>query len=312
MKDRLLIDKAALALLSMQRHSWEQGTAMQAFLEMGRMDVVTAMAHEAAYRALSDGRAACIGPWEGITDPCATGEALLAAAQATGDKRLWAAYEALLDWALHRAPRDARGICYHVIDKRQIWVDSLYMLPPFLAAAGHGDEAVRQYDGIFDTLVDAETGLLAHIWDDEAARFERAAHWGTGNGWAAAGLARLIPRLPAHREPLTRKAVALIDSVLRWVRADGLFHDVVDDPDTFVETNLSQMLAYAIYRGLRDGWLPESYAEHAERLYSAALGKVDALGFVRDACGAPHFDKPGISPEGQAFFLLMSTARERD
>ena len=307
--EQTLIDKAVLALLCMQRHSWEQGTSMQAFLEMGRMDVVIGMAQEAAYRALDDGRAACIGPWEGVNDPCATGEALLAAAQTTGDKRLWAAYDALLDWALHRSPRNGQGICYHMMNTTQFWVDSLYMLPPFLAVAGHGDEAVRQYNGVFDAMYDPETGLLSHIWDDQAKRFERAAHWGTGNGWAAASLARLIPRLPEHREQLVSKAIALIDSVLRWERPDGLFHDVVDDPSTFVESNLSQMLAYAIYRGLRDGWLPKDYAEHAERLYRAALGKMDEYGLIREACGAPHFDKPGISPEAQAFFLLMSQAR---
>ncbi|MCL2545202.1 MAG: glycoside hydrolase family 88 protein, partial [Clostridia bacterium] len=210
---------------------------------------------------------------------------------------------------LERAPRNGQGICYHVMDKAQFWVDTLYMLPPFLAAAGHGDEAVRQYNGVFDAMYDAGTGLLAHMWDDEAKRFERAAHWGTGNGWAAAALARLIPRLPDHREQLVRKATALIDSVLRWMRPDGLFHDVVDDPATFVETNLSQMLAYAIYRGLRDGWLPLRYAEPAEELYRAALGKIDELGFVQGVCGAPNFDKSGLSPEGQAFFLLMCQAR---
>ena len=45
-----MIRKAALVLLSMQRHSWEQGVAMQAFLEMGDMETVTAMAIGAVYR----------------------------------------------------------------------------------------------------------------------------------------------------------------------------------------------------------------------------------------------------------------------
>jgi hypothetical protein len=35
---------------------------------------------------------------------------------------------------------------------------------------------------------------------------------------------------------------------------------------------------------------------------------VDADGFVQGVCGAPGFNKPGISAEGQAFFLMMEAA----
>jgi hypothetical protein len=31
---------------------------------------------------------------------------------------------------------------------------------------------------------------------------------------------------------------------------------------------------------------------------------------VQDVCGLPFFDKPGVAAEGQAFFILMETARE--
>ena len=61
------VEKAARALLAMQRHSWEQGVAMQAFLEMGDMETVTAMAFESINRSLEDGRAAVIGVTDGVT-----------------------------------------------------------------------------------------------------------------------------------------------------------------------------------------------------------------------------------------------------
>jgi len=40
----------------------------------------------------------------------------------------------------------------------------------------------------------------------------------------------------------------------------------------------------------------------------AARGKVDDLGYVRDVCGSPTFEKPGVAAEGQAFFILMEAA----
>lgn len=306
------LDKAKLALLAMQRHSWEQGVAMQAFLEQGDMEVVTAMAKEAVYRSMLDGRAASIGVFDAVTDPCSVGEALIAAAGQTGDPALKAGLEKLLHWALVLAPRNARGVCYHLMGKPQFWVDSIYMLPPFLAAAGHQDAAMLQFNGYYHALRDPQSGLMAHMWDDDAQAFVRAAHWGVGNGWALAGMARLIALIPEKREELAQKAQALLDSLLPYLRPDGLFHDVVDDPATFVETNLPQMAAYTIYRGVREGWLAPAYAGYADRMRNAVLAKVDSYGLVQDVCGAPTFDKPGVAPEGQAFFLLMEAAYQRN
>ena len=41
--DHVRVKKAAKALMAMQRHSWEQGVAMQAFLEMGDMETAADM-----------------------------------------------------------------------------------------------------------------------------------------------------------------------------------------------------------------------------------------------------------------------------
>lgn len=92
------------------------------------------------------------------------------------------------------------------------------------------------------------------------------------------------------------------------MRPDGLFHDVIDDNDSFVETNLGQMIAYTIYNGLHSGWLLKSYQTQADKMRQAAHNKVDELGFVQGVCGAPHFNSPGRATEGQAFFILMEVA----
>ncbi|MDF2538317.1 MAG: glucosyl hydrolase family protein [Herbinix sp.] len=311
--NRSRVEKAAIALLSMQRHSWEQGVAMQAFLERGDMETVIAMAKEAVYRSMPDGRAATIGVTDAITDPCATGEGLLAACSLTKDPYLEGGKEKLLNWALHLAPRSREGVLYHLVTSNQFWVDSMYMLPPFLAVAGHYKEALINLYGYWEALYDKEKHLMCHMWDDEGKRFIRDAHWGTGNGWALAALSRMIRLLPADKfqadiRKIQSMAVELLDNVLLYMRKDGLFHDVIDDNTTFIETNTSQMTAYTIYEGIRQGWLPKSYAEQAHKLREAANGLVDNYGFVHGVCGAPNFDKPGLSPEGQAFYLLMENA----
>jgi len=83
---------------------------------------------------------------------------------------------------------------------------------------------------------------------------------------------------------------------------------VVDQPATFVETDLAQMLAFTIYEGIAAGWLDANYRQHADRMRAAARMKMDADGYVQGACSAPNFNRPGISTEAQAFCIMMEAA----
>lgn len=308
-----MTERVKRALLAMQRYNWEQGVAAQAFLEAGDCDVAMALAIEGANRQNVDGRCCHIADSTAVTDPCAVGEALIFAAEKTGDPFLVSAKEKLLHWALHDAPRNDEGTVYHFTHAPLIWVDSMYMLPPFLARAGEYDEAVRQLDGYWDILYTPENGLLAHQWSDAEKRFHRQAAWGVGNGWAMAGMARVIDLLPeSHpgRIRLIGRVHQLLTAAIPYQLEDGVFHDVLDDPASFREVNFGQMLAYTIYRGVSAGWLDESLLSAAERARAAALAEVDAYGLVRNVCGAPHFDRPGVAPEGQAFHILMEAARK--
>ena len=77
-----------------------------------------------------------------------------------------------------------------------MWSDSFHTSPPFLAAAGQYDEAVRQIDGHQKRLWNPEARLLSHIWDERKGVFSDKKFWGGGQGWAAAALARVIRALP--------------------------------------------------------------------------------------------------------------------
>jgi hypothetical protein len=58
-----------------------------------------------------------------------------------------------------RAPRTPAGVIYHNHVENMVWVDALYMVPPFLAAAGQPAEAVRQVTGHVAVLLDPATWL---------------------------------------------------------------------------------------------------------------------------------------------------------
>ncbi len=310
--DNDVVTRVKAALLAMQRFQWEQGVTAQALLELGDRDEVILLAKAAVMRRAKDGRLGVMERNESVTDPACLGEPLLFAAAATGERELQEAADGLLDYLLYRAPKTNDGVLYHLDMKHQIWVDSYYMAPPFLAVAGCFDEALKQIYGFKKYLWSSDKRLLSHIWDDDQNRFERRDFWGVGNGWAAAGITRVIRALPDSRredkKALIEHAQEIIDGCIAHQRKDGLFHNVLDDPSTFVETNAAQMLAYSIYRGVTSGWLDRSYLPYADRARSAAHGRVDQYGLVQGVCGAPTFDRAGVAPEGQAFFLLMEAA----
>jgi unsaturated rhamnogalacturonyl hydrolase len=306
------VRKVINAMLAMQRRAWEQGVASQALLELGEKNLVILMAKDAVVNQKKDGR---LGLNEGdrpVTDPASNGEPVLFAAKATGDKSLEAASSGMLDFLLYKAPKTQDGIIYHNYIENMIWVDAFYMAPPYLAVCGQYDEAIKQINGYRRILLNPEKKLYYHMWDQDRQIYSRKLFWGVGNGWAAAGMTRVLRALPEsmanEKKMIAGYIKEVLDGCLKYQREDGLFHDILDDPSTFVDTNTAQMLAYSIFRGVKGGWLDNSYLKYGLKMRKAAYGKVDSFGLVQGVCGAPNFNKSGTATEGQAFFLLMEAA----
>ncbi|MEU7874836.1 glycoside hydrolase family 88 protein [Dactylosporangium sp. NPDC049140] len=280
-----------LTLLAMQRQNWEQGVAIHALLDRGETGLAARLARDAAVHQSPDGRLGTIGGERGSVNSAAIYEGAVLLDSPDAARRQ-------LDWIVERAPRAADGTLYHLLDAPECWADSVYMLVPMLAFAGRPDLALAQAEGHRARL--CRDGLYA-------AADTRPQLWGTGSGWVAAGLARAIRHAPELAAPLAGHAREVIDACLRYRRRDGLFGDVLDDPDSFREANLAQMLAYAAFTGVAGGWLPDSYAAVAGSL-RAAVEPLVVDGLVTSVCGAPTFDRPGTSAEAQAFYLLAEAA----
>ena len=64
------------------------------------------------------------------------------------DDDLVQAHKRMLYYPLNKAPRTSDGIIHHTLNAPEVWVDSIYMAPPYLCVAGHPQEAIRQIKGI--------------------------------------------------------------------------------------------------------------------------------------------------------------------
>lgn len=307
-----VVVKARNAMLAMQRASWEQGTAIQAMLECADYDMLRLMVNEALLRSMPDGRTCVLYTDNGVTDPVAAGAGILKCYELFGDEKYKQAADKLYDYCKNVAPRSDEGIVYHVYNAREIWSDSVFMLPPFLAAYGDYDECMKQIRGYKKYLWNTEKKLFAHRWSDDEQRFINPHCWGGGNGWAAASFAIIYERLPDDRQDEKTEIASclteLLDGLQAAVLPNGLYNDFVGEQDTFVETNLSQMAAFAIFKSVMTGAIDRKYLPFAEKMKAGALAQVDELGYVQGAAGAPHFNSPGVSTEAQAFLLMMLSA----
>ena len=308
-----LVVKAMAAMMGFQRYSWEQGVAGQALLEAGERDAAIALARASLIYVNQNGVVAAQGG--STTDPLMLGDCLWWSARSTGDPELVKAADNMLQFALKGAPRAVDGTPFHQAASQEMWSDGSFTTPPFLAAAGRPDEAIAQLLGVHRRLWDADKKLMHHRWSEPKQTMVDPHFWGGGNGWTAAAFARVLRSLPADRtadrEQLAALLKELLDGCLAHQRPDGLFYDKVDDSSSFVETDLAAMLAYAIYESVRGGWLPESYLPRADLMREAVRAKMDRLGFIQGVAGAPNFNRPGISAEGQAFFILMEASARK-
>lgn len=306
------ISRVLTATIGMQRFNWEQGTVAQALLEMGEYDLMISFARAAIMRQV-EGRFSVIAGNNPINDCSSIGEAVLFAGKLTGDSLFINGANEMLEVIKNTTHKNDEGIIYHTQEPtKYIMSDAFYMLPPFLAAAGEFDEALKQIEGYRKYLYHPEDKLYSHMWDGPNKRFEREDFWGVGNGWTAAGITRVIKHFPDSRMEDKKRMIGyvkdVVDGCLKYLREDGLFHNVINKPDTFTEVNLSQMISYTIFRGVKAGYIDSAYLNKAELMRKSANEQVDYLGYVRNVCGVPSFDRPYFAPEGQAFYLLMETA----
>lgn len=311
------------ALLAVQRYPWEQGVCAQALYELGDIQTAVAMAHDAVLRQKPDGRLAVINENIAVTDPAANGEVVLRAYELTKNTFYQKAAMRMLEYLLQTAPKTKEGIIFHNeisfhegYSSSQIWADSIYMAPPFLAAMGYVDEAAKQIEGYLGYLLDEKKGLVNHIYDVGTKRFIREKVWATGNGWALLGIARVadFAEQDGNQEvfqSMLKRGKAILDAMLCYQLPDGRFHDILDDTSTFVEGTAAMMMATYIYRGCKQHWLSEEYLKYAEQIAETMEKYIDEYGIIQEVCGCPDFLTSGTSAESLAAYLMMHAWRNK-
>lgn len=218
------------------------------------------------------------------------GHALLELYEATNDRRYLELAQQIESFIAQQAERTRDGGLSHFSGKPQLWDDTLFMVCPVLAPLGRitdrpelPTEAARQLAIFEQHLADPKTGLLYHMWDQETGRHSPC-FWARGNGWVAMSYVEVLKNLPGDapgRAQLASACQRLLAAAMRLQDSQtGLWHTILDDPASYVETSGSAMLLYSMIVGRRLGLLDAAYDEPIERAWAGLLTQINNLGQV--------------------------------
>jgi rhamnogalacturonyl hydrolase YesR len=189
----------------------------------------------------------------------------------------------------------------HTFHEDTMWADDLYMSVPFLVRyyqltkdEKYIDDAARQFIGFKKHLYIPHLRLMSHVYDFMRGK-AAGIPWGRGNGWVLFSLSELLAVLPEKHELRPQ----LIDffrefsaGILAQQDADGMFHQVVNEHDSYPETSCTAMFAYGFSRGVQNGWYkdPAPYICSAYKAWEAICKiSVDKFGNVHGVCRGSEF-----------------------
>ena len=112
--------------------------------------------------------------------------------------------------------------------------------------------------------------------------------WGRGNGWMAAGMSELLRSLPQdnpNRPRIMEGYRTMMASLLEHQREDGMWRQLIDNPDSWPETSCSAMFTFALITGVKNGWLDEErYGSAARKGWLAVVRYIDENADVHEVC----------------------------
>ena len=201
-------------------------------------------------------------------DHVMSGRALLYLHQTSREDRYLDAARLLIS-QLEKHPRTKSGVYWHKNRYPwQVWLDGLYMGAPFQIAFGQRTgaqdlvvDALAQVKTAMDLTYVPRTKLYAHAYDEtkkqpwaEAETGHTKAHWARSIGWLTMALADIAELVGSKGfADLEPKAKALFGQVLALQQPNGLWLQVIDEPDlsgNWSETSASAMFAYALQKGV--------------------------------------------------------------
>ena len=205
-------------------------------------------------------------------------------------------------------PRTKEGSFWHKnIYPEQVWLDGLYMAQPFYMEYETRYNNKANYPDIFGQFIrvkahmkDERSGLYYHAYDDSKQMFWAdkvtglSSHfWLRALGWFSMALLDTMDVCQDKDAPEYKIMMGmftdLMDAMLKYQDESGMWYQVVNlggMDRNYLETSGSSIMAYALLKGVRLGYLPSSYKEYGVKAFNGVTDKY----LTEDEKGGIHLD----------------------
>ena len=246
------------------------------------------------YRVKEDGTITGYSVEKYNIDDVNAGKTLFELYDITGKEKYKKAID-LIYTQIQNQPRTAENNFWHKkIYPNQVWLDGLYMGQPFYMEYETKFNNKKNYKDIFGQFFnvvkhmrDPETGLYYHAYDSSKEMFWcdketglSENFWIRALGWYSMALLDTLYKADSSYgedyNKLKEIFVDLMDSMLKFQDKSGMWYQVVNmggREKNYLETSGSSIMAYCLLKGVRLGFLPESYRQYGEKAFEGVCDK---------------------------------------
>jgi len=245
----------------------------------------------------------------------------------------------LLRSQMETHPRISNGGFWHKkIYPHQVWLDGLYMACPFLAEYGKTfnepalfDEVALQLTTAYQDLIDEETGLLYHGWDESRAQRwadpvsgKSPNFWSRSIGWYMMALVDVLDFMPADH-PQREELIAILRKISTAVEkyrdpSTGMWYQVTnlgEREGNYPESSGSIMFIYTWVKGAQKGYLSEAFAEKGATAYDQFVKRFirengDGTISVTDVCSVAGLGGEKNYRDGSFDYYISEPVRDDD
>lgn len=169
----------------------------------------------------------------------------------------------------------------------RFWIDDMFMITAVQVQAYRATGDRRYLDrtahemGVYLEKLQQPNGLFFHAPDVPF-------FWGRGNGWMAAGMTELLRSLPENHSDRPRILAAyqkMMATLLAQQTPEGMWRQLIDKPDSWVESSCTGMFTFAFITGVKNGWLDEAtYGPAARKAWLRLITYINEQNDVREVC----------------------------
>lgn len=249
-----------------------------------------------------------------------------------------------MSWLEKEAVRTREGGLQHVttgrtkdtltMNPQEIWIDTLFMTNLFMGKMGiryknraWQEESIYQILVHIKYLLDKQSGLFYHGWTFTDRNNFSEAFWARGNSWFTLGIPLFLNCMrdevrPADFRYILQAYQNQVQALLACIDPHAyMWHTLLDDPDSYLETSGSSAILAGIFYGMSAGLLVLDKKQQwlVDRSLESLLKEIDINGEVHDvSAGTPI----GATKEaykaiikapmayGQALMLVLLQAAE--